>query len=309
MQRRMHWSAVAGIIQNGIPQGCRPRYDSAHHAWEWDISAGCLRPLLVELTGVTMHQPEWIKSGFVSNHLAAGAKFAKRLAWGVLREQKRLFLDLHVKCRRCDVCRRKNSQRYAAKARAEIAEAQRTWMVSLTLTPEQHYRVQCEAGSEDIIERHKVISKEITKAIKRLRKNTGAKLRYISVCEAHKSGLPHYHMLIHEIEGSVKYRDLVQMWRWGFVHAKLVPEADAGKASWYVCKYVAKDARARVRSSIMYGRNPCAPLLLLKKLMGHQQHSELHSENTISDHSGPSGARGNNDDLPTMTPKHCGPGP
>ena len=39
---------------------------------------------------------------------------------------------------------------------------------------------------------------EITKYFKRIRKNSDAPLRYILVQEQHKSGLPHFHALIHE---------------------------------------------------------------------------------------------------------------
>ena len=97
-----------------------------------------------------------------------------------------------------------------------------------------------------------VISKEITKWIKRLRKNTGSPLRYLIVVEKHKSGDPHFHLLIHEVDEDqpVLHRHLNQLWTYGFDHFKLV---EGDKAANYVCKYLSKSLLARVRASKRYG--------------------------------------------------------
>lgn len=93
---------------------------------------------------------------------------------------------------------------------------------------------------------------EITKYLKRVRKKSGAPLRYILVAEAHKSGLPHYHMLIHECDPSrqVRHKDLTAAWSWGFTRFKLV---ETSNTAWYVCKYLSKAQLARVRASVRYG--------------------------------------------------------
>lgn len=100
------------------------------------------------------------------------------------------------------------------------------------------------------------IGPEIGKFLKRVRKNTGAKLRYLLVAEPHKSGLPHFHMLIHQCDTHipVRYDDLKSQWRLGFSAWKLTDYKSAS----YVCKYLSKSLRARVRASQAYGTTPNA---------------------------------------------------
>ena len=109
---------------------------------------------------------------------------------------------------------------------------------------------------EQFVERHASVSVELTKWVKRLRKNYGAPLRLLLVAEAHKSGLPHYHGLIHEQspDHPLRHALLSESWRLGFTKFKLVPpDEGARRTSWYVCKYLTKDNRARVRASVDYG--------------------------------------------------------
>jgi hypothetical protein len=82
-------------------------------------------------------------------------------------------------------------------------------------------------------------------------------LRYLLVAEAHKSGLPHYHMLISEFEESrpVRARHLKTNWRLGFSDVKLVAQDDGTRPAAYVAKYLAKSAIARVRASVGYGQH------------------------------------------------------
>lgn len=95
--------------------------------------------------------------------------------------------------------------------------------------------------------------------LKRLRKAHGKRggLRYLVVMEAHKSNLPHYHILLHEVFTDYPMRKalLRPAWRFGFSHWKLADE----KAAPYVAKYLAKSAQARIRASIDYG-NPLTSL-------------------------------------------------
>jgi hypothetical protein len=98
-------------------------------------------------------------------------------------------------------------------------------------------------------------SPDITNWLKRIRKNSGATLRYLLVCEAHKSGLPHWHVLIHEYQGKVVKAKLEAAWRNGFSHFRLVPTTDI-RTAWYVTKYLSKSALARVRASQHYGLPP-----------------------------------------------------
>lgn len=175
-----------------------------------------------------------------------------------------LALTLHVRCRKCEACRSQRRSLWMVRALNETAMSQRTWLVTLTLRPERQLFYQVEAerrcrrrsvnwnGLGDLereAEVHNEISKELTRWLKRVRKNSGAVLRLLCVSERHQSGLPHYHLLVHEVAGEVTYRDLCNPWTDGFSHAKLADE----KAAWYVCKYVSKEARTRVRASLHYG--------------------------------------------------------
>jgi len=98
------------------------------------------------------------------------------------------------------------------------------------------------------------LGKEVTKWLKRVR-STGARFTYLMVVEAHKSGLPHVHLLIHD-QAATTYRALTAAWRLGFAHAKLVEGVSGPR---YVTKYLVKSMMARVRSSLNYGRSnpPC----------------------------------------------------
>ena len=102
------------------------------------------------------------------------------------------------------------------------------------------------------------MGKLLTLYFKRLRKDTGSKVRYLLVAEPHSKelvGLPHYHCLIHELAGRVSYRQVCDQWPYGHVHAKLV-EQGADHAANYVAKYIAKLAVTRVRASLGYGKAP-----------------------------------------------------
>lgn len=172
---------------------------------------------------------------------------------------------------------------WLARAMHEIRESNRTWFGTLTLRPEAHYEMQSrglvaatarsiptkELSVRDVEQlQWKEVAKELTKFLKRLRKATGSgSLRYMLVQEVHTgeritrggphiTGLPHYHLLLHEVssEQPIKYRDLEAAWHLGFVRFKLVDEQV--KAALYVSKYLGKANEGRVRASIGYGRFP-----------------------------------------------------
>lgn len=176
-----------------------------------------------------------------------------------------IFLDHSFRCRKCENCLRFRSRQWAARACVETAMSQRTWLVTLTLAPESHWRLglatasrlsktavsEASLSSEQLFkERLNEIGKEATLWLKRIRERAGP-FRYLLVVEAHKSGLPHIHLLIHEMDDPVTYRDITSHWKHGFSHAKLVEDARGVR---YVCKYLAKSALARVRASARYGQ-------------------------------------------------------
>ena len=147
------------------------------------------------------------------------------------------------------------------RAAAEISQAQRTWFVTLTIRPGQLFLCEALASKRDVGyqsrtqdeqegARFAVIVEELQKFLKRIRKNSKAKLRYILVQELHKNGNPHYHMLIHEVEGTLTKAVIQSAWSWGFSQVKLTDP----RTAIYVCKYLSKSQGARVRASLGYGR-------------------------------------------------------
>lgn len=171
-----------------------------------------------------------------------------------------------VPCRQCDDCKEKRRAIWTARAAAETRLAKRTWLCTLTLRPEEQYRASVMAQKRAAERGHTwsdltddqraghvlgVMSRELTLYFKRVRKAATAKLRYLTVSEHHKSGLPHFHVLIHECEGVVRYADL-DTWRLGFARFKLVADHDT-RAAIYACKYLTKATRSRVRASLDYG--------------------------------------------------------
>ncbi len=187
---------------------------------------------------------------------------------GLLMESDRHTVStIETPCRKCEPCLRARSQLWAARARDELAMASRTWFGTLTLAPAIALQLRFGTQSvlavrghalgeltEDELFRATAVSAstELTKWLKRIRKNSGATLRYMLVCEKHKSGIPHWHVLIHEHQGKVLKSQLEASWRYGFSHFRLVERGNE-RTAWYVTKYLSKSALARVRASQSYG--------------------------------------------------------
>lgn len=98
-----------------------------------------------------------------------------------------------------------------------------------------------------------MLGPELTKSLKRMRKNTKSRFRYIAVFERHCDGYPHLHLLLHEQGQPLTKRDIQAEWRLGFSQCKLVDQGP--KAAFYVAKYLSKEAAARVRASLRYGND------------------------------------------------------
>lgn len=175
-------------------------------------------------------------------------------------------VEMYTKCRRCPACLKARSLEWTYRAKRELAAASRTWFGTMTLRPEEHYLAslrweKAKAGrrfnelsaTEQFQAEQEEIAKEITRWLKRVRKESGAPLRYLLVAEAHKSGLPHYHVLVHETSPSktVGERTLRHQWKLGFSKFKLV---EGPAVAGYVAKYLTKEASARVRASVLYGK-------------------------------------------------------
>lgn len=197
-----------------------------------------------------------------------------------IQPDKALNGHLEARCRKCAPCRAYRSQKWAAKACAELQAAERTWFGTLTLSPENRvaalYRAQIKVsrGGSDwselddnrrFTELCAVLGKELTLMLKRVRKNSGASFRYLLVVEAHKDGFPHFHILLHEHDTQVRKATLDAAWKLGFTKWRLVKDRGPEPA-FYVCKYLAKSALARIRSSQEYGQ--AGPRLAAQRLLG-----------------------------------------
>jgi len=221
----------------------------------WDISGDCVRPIRRELSTAQCGVP-------VGARGATYARFKERYY--------AQHLDLAVRCRKCDNCRRVRSWGMRLRMTAEIDTASRTWFTTLTLAPDRQSLARMAAirrldrggvrwgdlhPDEQFAEIVKEISPELTKYVKRVRKNSSASFRYILVTEKHKTGLPHFHMLWHEADpdARIKWKHLDAAWRLGFSMHKLVIAEQGKRTASYVAKYLSKSVLSRVRCSKGYG--------------------------------------------------------
>lgn len=240
MTRRVHRRSVVDLRRHAAANGAEHSALTASH---WDLSNGCTDPRRVEAKG--RKDPE-----------------------GVSHRNPSIHVDLDVRCRKCTACLKARAWQWTCRAKWELLIAPRSWFGTLTLRPDEQYRALLVASrklgirSVDINEltpvqlfnaRHNAIQPELTKWLKRIRKESGGPLRYLLVAEPHKSGLPHYHILIHERHQDypVRHATLSKQWPHGFTNFKLV---DGPEAAHYVAKYLSKSAAARVRASVRYGR-------------------------------------------------------
>jgi len=223
----------------------RSLYDGAHSRLvEWDIAGDCTAPVLVELNG---------------RPCGDGARV-------IMRRNPSRFMDLHVACRKCDNCLRRRAAMWRIRSYAEWRRASRTWLCTFTLRPASlvyllsHARVRLgKAGTDyealDAHERFLELEKEgfrhVQLWLKRLRK-AGHSVRYLAITESHKSGVPHWHLLLHEQdpESPIRERELSGSWGMGFDSYRLVKDA---RGAGYVAKYLSKAVSARVRASQRYG--------------------------------------------------------
>lgn len=243
---RQHHRDVASLITRS--SGAR---QTRLGMWSVDYSADCDRPVLRE---------------FVGRPAATDGR------WVTIGPGKRntLYMDMTLRCRSCESCLRARSRHWSARARAELEASARTWFGTLTLRPEAQFhfltvaRQKAALKAEDFetftesqifAARVAAIGAELGKFLKRVRKNSKAELRYLLVAEAHSSGLPHFHILIHQSQHDevVTHAELTRCWRVGFSKFKLVAPTES-KVVYYVTKYLAKSILARVRASLGYGR-------------------------------------------------------
>lgn len=250
----------------------RARFAGSDHC---DLAGDCERPVFRCLTGLRDSRVQ--RLGAIGKALAADPF----IDWDGFRgfhlsgtnkgidvavdPNQPINVDLAVRCRKCGKCLAARAAHWRLRSYAETKRASRTWFGTLTLSPGEQFKAISAARvhlaaqrldfdalspADQFGERHRQINLLLTKYIKRVRKSEGVPIKYLLVAEAHKSGAPHYHVLIHEQAGPVRHRVLQSQWVHGFSNWKLVRDE---RAASYVCKYLAKSALARVRASKKYG--------------------------------------------------------
>jgi len=184
-------------------------------------------------------------------------------------------LSMLVRCRKCEGCQKERRMMWTARAAREWRQSTRTWFVTLTLRPEDHYRLQTQVRADgaaegidvdalppkDRLERFlKAYRKKMDDYLMRLRKGLATRgwdtlsFRYLWVPEPHKSGAIHFHMLLHEVslDMPLPKARIEAAWPHGFIKAKLVKSEEAAR---YVTKYLGKHHfEGRIRASKMYGK-------------------------------------------------------
>lgn len=249
MPRKLHIDRVLALISVALNSGGRRISAYTVH---WDISGDCQNSFHMEYWGRPVLYPgereKVIRPGF---------------------DNTPQVLEVLTRCRKCDRCLRARARRWYGAALRETTYSSRTWFGTLTLDPGEQFRALSAArdklakqgvdfdtlnAHEQFVARHVAIGPELTRYIKRVRKNSRARLRYLLVAEKHKSGDPHYHMLVHESAdgGTVPHRILSTSWNVGFERWRL-SDPTKPHSSAYLCKYLSKSLSARVRASQSYG--------------------------------------------------------
>lgn len=195
---------------------------------------------------LALREAEWVCQTRAPTHwwgdVAGRCSDPLTVSWQATRTIEDGVVDLRVPCRKCKWCLIKRSREWAGRAITEQADAERTWMVTLT------YRDSVLLPDEDGV----VIDprKELTLWLQRLKRTFG-RIRYFVVTErGGRNGRLHHHALVHG-SGDLTWRRLQKTWTNGHFKANLAYDEGAGR---YIAKYITKEAGGRVRASRRYGR-------------------------------------------------------
>ena len=254
--RPRSWEQVANLYVRAMRAGAVPHSPGAIR---WNIAGRCQAPQTVILTGRPSEGVRDTRRSRVSRYVSLIPGLTKTT----------VTVELETRCRRCVWCLRRRAKRWRAAALTEIDQASgRSWFGTLTFSPDWRFRVVAKASrsaaakGEDLERlepeaRFKYVANAsgelVTKWLKRVRKESGAKLRYLLVVEAHKSGDPHFHVLIHESEIGQPVRELTLRTQWSHGFSKFNLVRDRAAAG-YATKYLSKSLMARVRASVRYGK-------------------------------------------------------
>ena len=171
MSRKLDLRDVRPLAISALERGAEALRPGVIH---WDVSGRCQSPRYVERHASRRSEPD---------------EFHHVMNW---RKHVPMTVEIEVKRRRCPACLRARARYWAQRCQYEISRSSRTWFGTLTLSPHNHYLMLARAQHllagrgvsfeglsppEQFAERHAQISQEITLWVKRIRKNSGAKLR------------------------------------------------------------------------------------------------------------------------------------
>ena len=234
-----------------------------------DVSGDCQSPGRRTVSGL----PPRSYGAWLSN---SGSTVSLLRGWGTWAEPMfdrpmPITLSISARCRKCAACLASRRRLWQARVAAEVRYSERSWFGTLTFRPELQYfalsraeRRQAFRGvldptaAEQFRDHVRELSPEVTRWLKRVRKNSRARLRYVLVWEPHKSGYPHAHCVVHQsvVDEPVTYRHLADAYTAGYCKFNLIStDQGAVRAGRYVAKYLTKSvtAGARVRASLRYG--------------------------------------------------------
>lgn len=261
MPKHLHHDRMMMLFAKALAGGAQRKSLSSA---TWALHGDCLEPFTTSYVG----RPREYEGGDPSKprklFVYQGVKMS-------------MYLDISTRCRKCEKCRKARSSQWRHRVREELRRGARNWWGTLTLSPESHHRMMATARLKTATrsvtweelspdERWKRVVDasliEVTKYLKRVRKAAKVPFRYVLVTERHKSGLPHFHLCIHESEfKTIPHRILSGQWNGknfalGFEKWRLIPFDDYGRHAGYVTKYISKDLTGKVRASQHYGEPP-----------------------------------------------------
>lgn len=216
--RRAVFAALRGWARCSRPDGSSIVTQVDRHRWQVDMSLGCPRP----------HRRRIIGSDAVSRQRGRRKVLVAPL-----------LVDIAYPCRKkhCEKCMKNRANQWGARACVEYRRNARTWLVTFTMSPEQHQWLEAEAmkrfrekfpndAAPDLNGRLKLQCQVFQSRVKawldyckKERKRAGQavdrSVRYFLVAEVHNSartsefmrGRPHFHMLLHEKEIGALIRD------------------------------------------------------------------------------------------------------
>jgi len=174
---------------------------------------------------------------------------------------KAVEVSFYAPCRKCEKCLKFRRLQWRERALNEIILSRRTWALTLTFSPHHLAGIIFESHRDNVTLERAAYG-HVQKYLKRLRKvrtvgNAPLRFRYLAVFElGGRTGRPHYHLLIHEMNGPVTKRVLEDRWR-SFSAPRLVAQDDAidmrRKAS-YITSYATKSFDVKPRASAGYGK-------------------------------------------------------